>query len=238
MMHFFHQFLLYTTFEVLEPLWHTLQAHIRASTTVDQIIAHHKEFLRRVMKGCLLSRKVKLLRNLIDLKAVGSPVRSHLLPPGRRLRSLPLHLPLPSSGVGEGGAGGAGGGGDCAAGGGPLQRAAGGGHHRAGGFLLFQTPHLHFRVGGSAPRGADGQVGVAGGAGRAAEPDLAPGLQRLLQGGARLPGPVGPPPPPLMPHVISTWAHVTRCPCGLVGSPGPRPRRCSHGVETLDSRVL
>lgn len=34
------------------------------------MIAHHKEFLRRVMKGCLLSRKVKLLRNLIDLKVV------------------------------------------------------------------------------------------------------------------------------------------------------------------------
>lgn len=40
MMHFFHQFLLYTTFEVLEPLWHTLQAHIRSSTTVDQVRLH------------------------------------------------------------------------------------------------------------------------------------------------------------------------------------------------------
>jgi len=26
MMHFFHQYLLYVTFEVLEPLWHTMSA--------------------------------------------------------------------------------------------------------------------------------------------------------------------------------------------------------------------
>ncbi|KAK9817974.1 hypothetical protein WJX72_005158 [[Myrmecia] bisecta] len=70
MMHFFHQYLLYVTFEVMEPLWHTMQTHIKAATTLDQVMAAHKEFLRRVLKGCLLSRKVKLLRNLMDLKAL------------------------------------------------------------------------------------------------------------------------------------------------------------------------
>jgi Gamma tubulin complex component C-terminal len=37
MMHFFHQYLLYVTFEVLEPLWHTMEAAMRAATTVDEV---------------------------------------------------------------------------------------------------------------------------------------------------------------------------------------------------------
>ena len=36
LMHFFHQYLLYVTFEVLEPLWHSMFAQCRQATTVDQ----------------------------------------------------------------------------------------------------------------------------------------------------------------------------------------------------------
>lgn len=35
---------------------------------VRQVMVAHREFLRRVLKGCLLSRRVRLLRALIDLK--------------------------------------------------------------------------------------------------------------------------------------------------------------------------
>ena len=35
-MHFFHQYLLYVTFEVLEPLWHSMFAQCQQATTVDQ----------------------------------------------------------------------------------------------------------------------------------------------------------------------------------------------------------
>ena len=33
-----------------------------------QVIGHHTDFLRRVLKGCLLSRKVTLLQSLVQLK--------------------------------------------------------------------------------------------------------------------------------------------------------------------------
>lgn len=68
MTHFFRQYLLYATFEVLEPLWNALEQHIQSSSTVDEIIEHHRVFLRKVMKGLLLSRKVVVLRALLSLK--------------------------------------------------------------------------------------------------------------------------------------------------------------------------
>lgn len=37
MMHFFHQYLLYVTFEVLEPLWHTMSLQCRAAKTLDEV---------------------------------------------------------------------------------------------------------------------------------------------------------------------------------------------------------
>ena len=37
MMHFFHQYLLYVTFEVLEPLWHTMSIQCRAANTLDEV---------------------------------------------------------------------------------------------------------------------------------------------------------------------------------------------------------
>ena len=38
MMHFFHQFLLYVTFEVLEPLWHTMSIQCHSAKTLDQVM--------------------------------------------------------------------------------------------------------------------------------------------------------------------------------------------------------
>ena len=37
LMHFFHQYLLYMTFEVAEPACHAMQASLRAATTIDQV---------------------------------------------------------------------------------------------------------------------------------------------------------------------------------------------------------
>ncbi|KAA6417682.1 MAG: Spc97 Spc98 family of spindle pole body (SBP) component, partial [Trebouxia sp. A1-2] len=68
MMHFFHQYLLYVTFEVLEPLWHTMSSQCRTANTLDEVIGHHTDFLRKVLKGCLLSRKLTLLQSLVQLK--------------------------------------------------------------------------------------------------------------------------------------------------------------------------
>lgn len=68
MTHFFRQYLLYVTFEVIEPLWRSLEKHIDSAMTVDEIVDFHKVFLRKVMKGLLLSRKVVVLRALLGLK--------------------------------------------------------------------------------------------------------------------------------------------------------------------------
>jgi gamma-tubulin complex component 2 len=68
MTHFFRQYLLYATFEVLEPLWCALELHIESAGSIDEIVDFHKMFLRRVMKGLLLSRKVVVLRSLLSLK--------------------------------------------------------------------------------------------------------------------------------------------------------------------------
>lgn len=42
--------------------------HIESAGSVDEIVEFHKMFLRRVMKGLLLSRKVLVLRSLLSLK--------------------------------------------------------------------------------------------------------------------------------------------------------------------------
>ena len=38
MMHFFHQYLLYVTFEVLEPHWLTLLRQLAAAETLDKVL--------------------------------------------------------------------------------------------------------------------------------------------------------------------------------------------------------
>lgn len=68
--HFFRQYLLYITFEVLEPLWRAFQGHLAAVDGFDEALEQHRSFLRRVLKGCLLSRKVVLLRSLLALKDI------------------------------------------------------------------------------------------------------------------------------------------------------------------------
>jgi hypothetical protein len=92
MMHFFHQFLLYTTFEVLEPLWHTLQAHMRAASTVDQVgctvpAEKMKECTRCTLQDCAQSMSHTLCTNVQDCvlricglcKSVSKGKRGHLL---------------------------------------------------------------------------------------------------------------------------------------------------------------
>lgn len=134
MTHFFRQYLMYVTFEVMEPLWGAFEAKVQTASSLDevsvlrvvlvwagdavgarvgcccmhalaascaaptcsaltshlsqpltpalprsravkfsptplpQIVEQHKAFLRRLMKGCLLSRKVVVLRALLSLK--------------------------------------------------------------------------------------------------------------------------------------------------------------------------
>ncbi|EIE26959.1 hypothetical protein COCSUDRAFT_46296 [Coccomyxa subellipsoidea C-169] len=70
MMHVFHQLRLYVTFEVMEPAWIGMQTALDKAHTLDQALAAHDDFLRRVMKGTLLSRKVKVLQRLSDLKGI------------------------------------------------------------------------------------------------------------------------------------------------------------------------
>ena len=60
MMHFFREYLLYSSFELLDPLWKSLEDSLRTSTTVDDMVAHHMAFLEKAMKGLFLSRKLKL----------------------------------------------------------------------------------------------------------------------------------------------------------------------------------
>lgn len=68
MTHFFRQYLLYATFEVIEPLWRGLEGQLMGAETVDEMLIHHQSFLSKAMKGLLLSRKVVVLRSLLSLK--------------------------------------------------------------------------------------------------------------------------------------------------------------------------
>ena len=129
MTHFFRQYLMYVTFEVMEPLWGAFEASVQTASSLDEvrhrgccvgeqgcclwaerdhattalcllsrqhllaavqqchrlsscapprappgpltqalIVEQHQAFLRRLMKGCLLSRKVVVLRALLALK--------------------------------------------------------------------------------------------------------------------------------------------------------------------------
>lgn len=54
----------------------------------------HREFLRRVLKGCLLSRKVRLLRALMDLKSLAH----HYAALSARLSVDPATLSLDADG--------------------------------------------------------------------------------------------------------------------------------------------
>jgi gamma-tubulin complex component 2 len=74
--HFFRQYLLYASFEVVEPLAAALEARLAAAASPDDAVRHHREFLRKVMRGLLLSRRVVVVRALLALKdAAGAFVR-------------------------------------------------------------------------------------------------------------------------------------------------------------------
>jgi gamma-tubulin complex component 2 len=60
MMHFFRQYLLYSSFELLDPLWKALEENLKNASNVDDMIAHHMVFLEKAMKGLFFSRKLKL----------------------------------------------------------------------------------------------------------------------------------------------------------------------------------
>jgi len=60
MMHFFREYLLYSSFELLDPLWKSLGDNLKKSANVDEMAAHHLAFLEKAMKGLFLSRKLKL----------------------------------------------------------------------------------------------------------------------------------------------------------------------------------
>lgn len=60
MVHFFREYLLYSSFELLDPLWKSLEDNLKRSANVDDMAAHHMSFLEKAMKGLFLSRKLKL----------------------------------------------------------------------------------------------------------------------------------------------------------------------------------
>ena len=60
MVHFFREYLLYSSFELLDPLWKSLEDSLNSSANVDDMAAHHMSFLEKAMKGLFLSRKLKL----------------------------------------------------------------------------------------------------------------------------------------------------------------------------------
>jgi gamma-tubulin complex component 2 len=61
MLSFVQQILAFTTFEVLEPNWRTLENKLDKVTTVDQLLRDHVDFLDTCLKECMLTSS-KLLR--------------------------------------------------------------------------------------------------------------------------------------------------------------------------------
>ena len=75
-------------FEVLEPNWHVLTQKLRAAQSLDQLLAHHAEFLDASLRECMLRDAVllKLLAKLLTIcvifadqtRIVMTDVSSHL----------------------------------------------------------------------------------------------------------------------------------------------------------------
>jgi gamma-tubulin complex component 2 len=70
MMHFFREYLLYSSFELLDPLWKALECSLKKSENVDDMAAHHMVFLEKAMKGLFLSRKLKLPPALFKVEEI------------------------------------------------------------------------------------------------------------------------------------------------------------------------
>lgn len=49
MMHFFHQYLLYVTFEVLEPHWMALQTALKAANSLDEVTHPFSCLIREIV---------------------------------------------------------------------------------------------------------------------------------------------------------------------------------------------
>ncbi|QRV92965.1 spindle pole body component alp4 [Ceratobasidium sp. AG-Ba] len=61
MLAFVQQILAFATFEVLEPNWRALEKRLERTTTVDQVLRDHVDFLDTCLKECMLT-SAKLLR--------------------------------------------------------------------------------------------------------------------------------------------------------------------------------
>eukprot|EP01138_Halocafeteria_seosinensis_P014691 gb/GECG01014996.1/.p1 GENE.gb/GECG01014996.1/~~gb/GECG01014996.1/.p1 ORF type:complete len:1355 (+),score=181.62 gb/GECG01014996.1/:1-4065(+) len=60
MLHFMQNLIYYMTFEVIEPQWHEMNRLIRSpekTSTVDDVIRHHENFLDNCLEQCLLTNK-------------------------------------------------------------------------------------------------------------------------------------------------------------------------------------
>lgn len=66
MIQFIHQVHYYTMFEVIECSWTSLLENIKASTTLDDIVKHHAEFLEQIRVGMFLQENRKDLFNAMD----------------------------------------------------------------------------------------------------------------------------------------------------------------------------
>lgn len=62
MVHLVHQMQYYMTFEVLECSWHGLMTNLKSAQSLDDVIAAHNEFLKRIVAGALLDSKSKQVR--------------------------------------------------------------------------------------------------------------------------------------------------------------------------------
>jgi len=69
MLHLLHNLQYYMAFEVIEPNWHVLEPRVRAANSVDEVIAHHHEFLDSCLKECML-RDAGLLKVLARLLTI------------------------------------------------------------------------------------------------------------------------------------------------------------------------
>jgi gamma-tubulin complex component 2 len=69
MLHFIQNLLYYMMVEVLEPRHHELEQNVNTTSTVDEVLLHHSEFLDTCLKECLLSNHelIKLLTKIMTV---------------------------------------------------------------------------------------------------------------------------------------------------------------------------
>lgn len=60
MVHLVHQMEYYMTFEVLECGWHDLMTQLKTAQSLDEVIAAHNNFLKRIVAGALLDAESKV----------------------------------------------------------------------------------------------------------------------------------------------------------------------------------